>query len=341
MKKLFLCASVLFLALCGYADENALTITPDSEISNALYNAVYTDDDPASAFSHKNSMIDITVYVERFDLHQRNIVSLPRHWSEDYYGPRTDEAIDARVNELEKKWKSYLNDSNYVNRDYAHVTCKMVRISSNWLIGLSSCLPKYIRENPSVNTKDAEKIILREFMIGEENVAYALDGNIKIDGNYIDPTENMFINKDLILVYVPAKNITEKIHKLSKANIFIPQKSTDFITSIYIDEKQINEPDFTIEGFTLTATSEDSGTPAFFADNKRQEFLFAFNSTPYESVIRGVGVVARFRSKSGKQYKLFTQDMKDFIQKTIFTKTPDEWPKVNNKIVSENYFKNK
>ena len=350
MKKLFTFLFASLLAVCVYANSE-LNLAEINLDVNKLNLNLPQDDYPLSAKSHKNNTHYVTVNLTLVDLNHANF-AIPvgeRYWgdawnktSHDY---ETEEELEEAANkfaeDFEAKEKAVFLRNIKSYKSSVQTTCKMVRISANWLIGASYCLPIYVRENPQINSKDKDEVAFRSFIYTEKEFdeMYFVD-NLRIEGLSLDAVTQMFISEDLMLVHLSNAQIDKlnAFRQSPQANIFAPNdtKALNFINSVYLEGKEI--ADFTINGFNLTykKSKKSSGTPVFFADEKYQEFLLGFNSAEYEDYTRGI--TNKFFPESGKEYKLFTKQMGEFIENTISTATPDEWNKVKRKIVDEKYF---
>ena len=337
MKKLFTLMFASILAVCAYANNEFIDLSEINIDANQIKLKLdfHPEDYPTSGKAHESNTHNVTVNLDAVDLESLNY-TYPvgtRYWGEawsnmphnyDVEGLSQEEAdtvVETAANEFAEKFESSLKKDFLASvkrhTESAVTECKMVKISANWLVGLSTCLPQYIRTNPEINSKDKEDVAFRSFMYTEKEFRwiYFID-SIEIEGITVSPAGNMFINQDLILIRLSNDQVNNtKKFVFSREVGILPSQSMNSIKSVYLQGKQIEG--FTIDNSKLIykRTKTSAGTPIFGENDKYEEFLLGFNSAKYESFTRGEA--NKFFSESGKEYKLLTADMKEFIKTTM------------------------
>lgn len=317
MRKLITLIFALFMTMGVFALDSLSDINIDRNLlDNSKELLAIPDRFPESAGSYKYSTIDMKLSLIAWD-----------------YSGSANVLLDQ--NDSDAKWKKYMDDgyaTKIENGPARQLVCKMVKISNNWLIGNSHCLPEYIRENPEINSvpskKEAFKLMEFKSMQTEyRGLVYEIKNNeIRVDGQRIDSANHLFIGKDVMLLYIPDEVVAEaeEFYLLKMANIRISSDPKD-MKVIYINEKAVD--DFSIENGEIKVSSRSrGGTPAFYIKpNTREGFLIGFNSAE--------------QGEKGKVFKLFNGDMENFIKTTVNKHTPDEWERVlSHKIVHDSYF---
>ena len=316
MKKIFALIFPIFFVMCAFAESSLSNIAIDEQVLDNYRNLIAVPTDPGSRFASENSTIDMNLSLIAWD-----------------YSGAANVPLDEGAS-LED-WRPWLHRTGYVDQieegPLKQPVCKMVKISNNWLIGDSHCLPEYIRNNPAINSVPSQKEQwkLQEFASMQteyRGLVYEIKNNeVRIDGEKIDTANHLFIGKDVMLLYVPDERITLKFHQLSPANIRVSKNPTDMKT-VYINETKIENPTITETQMEVSSRFK-GGTPAFYKKGY-QEFLIGFNASD--------------RGKKSKVFKLITEEMKIFIENSVKRHTPDEWNSVlKKKIVSDNFFTTK
>ena len=315
MKKLFALLFSLFVATSGFAWDSLSDLGIDEQMLNDYKNALVIPEDPLSHYASTHSTIDMELTLIGWD-----------------YSGAAQVPLDPE--DSDEDWLPYFK-GGWVDSIEAgsgkQPVCKMVKISSNWLIGDSHCLPEYIRNNPSINSVPSvkEKFKLHQFKSGKtKGLVYEIKNNeARVDGKKIDTANHLFIGKDVMLLYVPDE-VTLGFHQLSRANIRISKNPTDMKT-IYINGKEVQNPTITETQIEVSSKYKSKGgTPVFckkITKNVVEEFLVGFNSAD--------------RGEKSTVFKLLTEDMKSFIEKSVKGHTPDEWERIlKHKIVGDSYF---
>ena len=135
MKKLFTFVSLLFIAMSAFAVNSSDSIGIDETILNEDKNLIAMPEGPRSHFASIDSMTDMELTLIGWD----------------YSGAAQ---VPLESNASDEEWNSYFKGGWADKITYGpkkQPVCKMVKISSNWLIGDSHCLPEYIRNNPTIN----------------------------------------------------------------------------------------------------------------------------------------------------------------------------------------------
>lgn len=333
MKKLFTFVFSSLLAISTYANSDLLNLSEINLDTNQIKVDLSQQNYPLSAKSHERNIHSVTVNLQQIDLQSLNRMypAGHRYWGEawsnriphDYVADglteeEAEKAEEAAANkfaeEFERDLKNDLLSAIDRNTEPAKTTCQMVRISSNWLVGDSSCLPAYVRTNPDINSKNKEDVAFKSFIYAESEFRwmYFID-DIKIEGVTVYPVGNMFIGKGLILIHLSDNQINNM-----KELGFSPIAKIGFtksIKSIYLGGKKING--YKVEGHTLVYSKyrTHAGTPIFGEDDRYREFLLGFNNAPYENFTKGMS--NKFSPTSGTAYQILTQEMREFIKNTV------------------------
>ena len=312
MKKLFIFAFALFIVTNVFAGSSFSNIGIDEQVLNEYKDLIAVPEVPRSYYASTRSIIDMKLTLIGWDY--SNAASVP---------------LDP--NDSDEKWRRFFKEGWADKIEYGsgrQPVCKMVKISSNWLIGDSHCLPEYIRQNPEINSVPSKKeaFKLREFKsMQTENrgLVYEIENNeARVDGKKIDTANHLFIGKDVMLLYVPDEVVTPTFHGLSLANIRISKNPSD-IKTIWVNGEEITTPKVTENQIEVSSKSK-GGTPAFYKKGY-EEFLIGFNAAD--------------RGEKSKVFKLLTEDMESFIEKSVKEHTPDEWDRtLKHKIVHDAYF---
>ena len=322
MKKLFAFVFSLFIALGAFAFDSLSDLNISKEmLSDYAELKAIPDRFPESAFAYKHSTIDMKLTLISWDYSAAGQVPLDLDAPDSEWMPY-----------LKGGWAESTKDGSA-----KQPSCQMVKISNNWLIGDSHCLPEYIRENAkNINAVPSKKeqFQLQEFKKMKKGVYEIENNEARIDGHRIDTANHLFIGKDVMLLYVPDEVVAacESFYMLKMANIRVSSNPTDMEDkTIYINEKGVTG--YTIRDNQIEVPSRSvGGTPAFYTyakdktnPNRKESFLIGFNSAE--------------RSKKGKAFKLITEDMEKFIIQSVNTHTPDEWNFVlKKKVVHDSYF---
>lgn len=340
MKKLFAFVFASLLAVGAYAYTDLL-----DGISLEKIDLVIPDNRfPDSNRSHEDNMINMTVNLRLVDTAGLPVFGTPeeRYWAnsieweewtaahpanydendeaaEERYGQAVNQFVREYEAELEKEKKEDRKkfDNRLKEWESATTECKMVRISSYWLVGSASCLPAYIRNNPKINSEKADDIAWEIFNESRKyRYAYFIN-SINIDGVYVLPIKNMFIGNGLILIHLTNTEVAGMDHlSTHKVNVLTPVSSIG-VSKVYVGNEEVAYS-------KLNSKKALSGTPVFLEDQDFREYLYAFNAAPYELK----GVSNKFKETKSREYTVITQDMQTFIINTVTTVAPKELKEV-------------
>ncbi len=290
------------------------------KIQQELRNFVYGDNsanqlESSLSQGHRNEMgaSNFSLY-SRLSAEIKNIIN------------KESKTIDA---EIDRIWAEALKEKKYVSkRNLGYIdNVEMIKISKNWLIGLSSRLPNYLIENPNKTLVGQGERILEEFKT--PNIEKTT--MIKAKMETLDPVkhfdvneENMYISEDFVLLYLPDNEIPDPVNKRWSVDIFVPVTNSKMIQEIFtasghvIDKVRVRG-----EILELQRSHSHEGTAIFLNNGK------------YKGCMIGYCIDWSERGNGGKMVQLFTENNVKFIEDIISNVTPNEWPKIRKKIIFE------
>ena len=232
-------------------------------------------------------------------------------------------------NEIDEIWAQAMQEKKYVkkrNHDYIE-NLEMTKISKNWLIGTSSRLPAYLRDNPDKTLAGQSDRLLQEF----KNLNVESSTMVKAKLETLDPVkkfnlneEHIYFSKDLVLLYLPDNEIPAPVNDRWSVEIFVPVSNSNSIQKVFTDNgNTIDQVRVRGEVLELQKGASHAGSGIYL------------NNGQYKGYMIGHCVEWSYRGFGGKMVQLFTKENVKFIEDTISAVTPEKWPEIKEKIIFE------
>lgn len=226
---------------------------------------------------------------------------------------------------VQARFENQVGKDNILNK-----TCTAVLIDPNYLLASQTC--KGLDENATCRDHNGEATCRK--------VAYRKITSIEINGR---PAKAFFedsASKTILIEANPADAKTvETLAGKPNANLFImTQPSTRMFTQAAVNKEGLlwgrNSKIFQVKqvcnknGCFFLPTQAQTGDPAFFFSTKKlgMEFLAGFNQAEPDGTDLG----------SGFFYRPLNKSLISFLQKHV---SPNSWKRLQNKIVTESFFK--